>query len=161
VNFIGSHSPNGIKTSTNLRSAIATNQQNAQNFLNTYAPDFGVSNPSTNLKLKKSFSIDGQETFKYNQSHRNIPILGAEINVNLAKDGSLLAMNGETATDLNLDTTPQVSANQALNTALTVAQKQDKLDRSNIKASKPELQIYQPGIFDPGDGPAKPQLLFR
>ncbi|MBW4619820.1 MAG: M4 family metallopeptidase [Cyanosarcina radialis HA8281-LM2] len=155
VTFIGSNSPKGIKSSTTVTSLINSPQNNAQNFLNLYAPSFGINNPAKDLKIIKSFAIDGLPTVKYQQVYNGIPIIGAEINVNLSKDGSLLAMTGEAATNLNLNANPQVSADEAIKTALKVAEKQDKLSLSNVNVTKPELKIYQPGIFDPGSGKAR------
>lgn len=152
VTFIGSNSPQGIKLSSNVPILANNPQEQARNFVRAYAPLFGVNNPDTDLVARKSFTLDAQSTVKYQQIYNNIPVIGAEINVNLDSFGNLLAMTGESASSLNLNTTPKVSAAQALSTALKVVRKAYNLSASSVNATTPELRIYQPGIIDPGTG---------
>lgn len=155
VRFIGSNSPKGIRLPSTVPSSASNPQEKARDFVKAYGSLFGLDKPEKDLVPKKSFTLDGQPTVKYKQIHNGIAVLGAEINVNLDKDGNLLSMTGEAAPDLTLNTTPKISAAQALNTALTVVQKEYNLSPSSVNATTPELQIYQPGIIDPGDGSAK------
>lgn len=155
VSFIGSNSPNGIKLPSTFSSLAANSQEKARDFVRAYAPLFGVDKPNTDLAAKKAFILDSQPVVKYQQLYNGIPVFAAEINVNLDKSGNLLSMSGEAAPDLTLSTTAKVSAAQALNTALKIVQKQYKLSASSVNATTPQLQVYQPGLIDPGDGPAK------
>jgi bacillolysin len=155
VTFIGSNSPNGIKAPGGRQSLINSSQGSARVFLRVYGNAFGINNPERDLIENKSFKIDGLPTVKYQQSYNNIPIFGAEVNVNLDKAGNLLSMGGKTTAIYRLNTTPRVSSSNAITTALRLVAKHYKLKFSDLKASKPQLKIYQPGIIDPGTGKAK------
>jgi Zn-dependent metalloprotease len=152
VTFIGSNSPTGIKPPAGSASLVSTPEQSAQNFVNAYAPAFGVANPSRDLAPTKSYKIDGLTTAKYQQKYNGVEIIGAEINVNLDRSGNLLAMTGEAVPNLNLSTTPKISATQAQNTALKAVKKQYNLNPGSVNVSKPKLSIYQPGIIDRQQG---------
>ncbi|PSB00956.1 M4 family metallopeptidase [Merismopedia glauca] len=162
VTFIGSNSANGIQigkqTTAPGQRAIATPEGNARSFLRTYAPAFGVTNSDKDLTEIKSLKIDGLPAVKYQQRYNNIPIWGAQINVNLDTRGNLLSMGGETATIDRLDTVPKVAKAKAINTALQMVAKQYKIRVSELKISESELKIYQPGIVD--STPGKPQLVW-
>lgn len=156
VNFIGSNSPEGIKLPPGVPTFASNPQANARSFLRAYGNAFGIGNPDRDLSERKSFKLDGLPTVKYQQRYNNVPILGAEINVNLDVKGNLLSMGGESATISRLfSTTSTVSSASATRTALGVVAKRYKLNPSQLKASKPELTIYQPGIIDEGSGTAR------
>lgn len=155
VTLIGSNSPKGIQLPSSVPSLATNPPDQARNYIRAYASLFGVAKPDTDLLVKKSFMLDGQPMLKYQQVYNRIPVLGGEINVNLDSSGNLLSMSGEAASNLTLSTTPKVSAAQALSTALKVVEKQYKLSASSVNATTPELNIYQPGIIDPGNGSAK------
>jgi bacillolysin len=155
VTFIGSNSANGIKPPAGSPSLASNPEQNSQAFLKSYAPLFGIANPSRDLVPIKSFKIDGLPTTKYQQKYNGIEVIGAELNVNLDRQGNLLAMTGEAVPNLNLTTTPKTSSSQAQNTALQVVKKYYKLTPASVNISKPKLSIYRPGIIDPQTGPAR------
>ncbi|PSB01863.1 M4 family metallopeptidase [Merismopedia glauca] len=155
VRFIGSNSPNGIQPFGQARRAIGNDRENARSFVRTYAPSFGVSNSDRDLTEFKSFKTDGLPTVKYQQRYNNIPIWGAEVNVNLDRSGNLLSMGGETVTVGNIDTNPKVTKAKAISTALRSVAKEYKVSESELKVSESELKIYQPGIVDPATGKAK------
>jgi bacillolysin len=155
VTFIGSNSPNGIQPFGQARRAIGDDRGNARSFVRTYAPSFGISNSDTDLTEIKSFKTDGLPTVKYQQRYNNIPIWGAELNVNLDRSGNLLSMGGETATVGNIDTNSKVTKAKAISTALKSVAKEYKVSESELKVSESELKIYQPGIVDSATGKAK------
>ena len=155
VSFIGCGSPQGIKLPTTVPSFASNSQEKARDFARVYAPLFGVDNPDANLIARKSFAIDLLPTVKYQQAYQGVPVFAAELNVNLDKNGNLLAMTGEASPDLNLDVKAKVSADLALKTALIVVKKQYNLSASSVNASAPQLNIYQPELIGNGKGQAK------
>ncbi|MBW4573724.1 MAG: M4 family metallopeptidase [Aphanothece sp. CMT-3BRIN-NPC111] len=160
VNLVGSNGPNGLKLPGNFPSQPGNPQAQAMNFAKAYAPLFGVKNAATDLVAKKSLKINGESIVKYQQVYKGIPVVGGQINVNLDKSGNLLAITGEAADNLNIDTTAKVSAAQARNTSLKLVQKYYKLGASSVKVSTPQLHIYKPGIIDPGDAQSPGKLVW-
>ncbi|MFZ5902164.1 MAG: M4 family metallopeptidase [Chloroflexota bacterium] len=120
-----------------------------------YGPEFGLQNPSTELTVAKTSAIPArQQTVKYQQVYRGIPVLGGELNVNLTGEGYLLAMSGEIAPSLSLSTQPQISAEQAAAWALPVIARAHGLPEASLAATAPELWIYDERLLKPSDRPA-------
>lgn len=151
VNVIGGGTSAGVRLSGAYLNQPGNPPAQAQNFLRGYAPLFGVANPDTDLKPIKSAKIDNSPIVRYQQVYRGVPVFGGQLNVNLTPEGNLRAISGEVAPNIKVDTNSQVSATQALKTALGVVQKHYKLSSSNLTASTPQLQIYNPSLIRQGE----------
>jgi Zn-dependent metalloprotease len=120
-----------------------------------YGPEFGLENPASELAVKEmSVASARQQTVKYQQVYRGIPVLGGELNVNLSSEGYLLAMSGEIAPSLSLSIQPQVTAEQAAAWALPVIARVHGLPEASLAATAPELWIYDERLLKPSDRPA-------
>ncbi|HEY9692927.1 MAG TPA: M4 family metallopeptidase [Oculatellaceae cyanobacterium] len=158
VTLIGSNRPEGLPLPGNIRNQVGNPEAQARNFLKFYGSSFGIDNPETQLKVKKSFKLDGQDTVKHQQVYNGIPVLSGELNVNLDQQGNLLSISGKTTPGIKANTTAKVPAGQAKQTALRVVEKKYKLNSSDLNSTDPELNIYSPELLGPQTG--SPQLVW-
>src|ERR1044071_9476312 len=104
------HEPKkGINPETGIVSFIA----------NVYGKEFGLKNPSQELKLQKlDKDNSGNDIARYQQLYRGVPVIAGEMIVNMNSNGELLSISGEVSPDLVLDTKPRIKAQEALKVAL-------------------------------------------
>jgi len=120
----------------------------ADGVLAQYAPQFGVQDPTKDLRLARTAQDEHGTVMRYQQTYQGIPILGGELIVNSDMQGQVLSLNGEVSPDLALSTTtPTITAGQALQAALAGAKSWYSLNAGQIVASQPALWIYDPHIL--------------
>jgi Zn-dependent metalloprotease len=89
-------------------------QAKAQAFLTEYGALLGVGDSAGSLVAAGTKTdAKGATRVTYNQVYRGVPVLGGEIRAHVDDDGSLTAVNGNVIPDLELATTPNLSAAQA------------------------------------------------
>src|ERR1043165_1525562 len=101
VSFIGNGDPisvPGVSTAKGL-----TIESRAMGMANAYGAEFGLKNPSQELKLLKSEKDDtGNDLIHYQQTYNGVPILAGEMIVNMNSNGELLSISGEISSNLAL-----------------------------------------------------------
>ncbi len=133
----------------------------ARSFIDHYGPLFGVANPATDLTVQRVFtSKSGNSAVRFQQRYLGLPVLAGELAVQVGADGSVLSTSGETLPGVAVDVTPQVSATSAADLARNVAAKYDAVDVNTLRASAPELWIYDPSLIG-ADGPPGTRLVWR
>ena len=153
ITFIGSSATTPLTLSD---TAILSPDTAANAALAAYAPLFGLQNPASETVLSKRTSgKDGRTSYRYQQTHQGIPVIGGELNINLSKDNRLLSMNGEVAPPPKLAVEAQINATQAVDTALAAVAKWHRVGRDQLSASAPELSIYEPQLLGPGSEPSR------
>lgn len=121
---------------------------------------FGLAHPVEEMRLERVDQHAGGATLRYQQQYQGIPVLGGELLLNRDADGRVLSLNGEVSASLKLRSTrPAISAERARNTAVAGMKAWHGLSASQVQASQPELWVYDPNIFEPGD--ATPVLTWR
>ena len=70
-----------------------------------YANDFGLKDPSKELKLERTEPSSSGDTLRYQQQYNGIPVLGGELLVNSDAKGNILSLNGKVSPDLSLSST--------------------------------------------------------
>ena len=127
----------------------------ARAYLENCGSLFGLRDHRNELAVIRSTVDRGSRSVvRFQQMHRGVPIVGAELVVQFDRDRNILAAAGETLPQPTLDTSATMVATGAMATALDVTAKAHGVDRASLRASVPELWIYSPALLGPGDGPA-------
>jgi predicted small secreted protein len=113
-----------------------------------YAGQFGLQDPTRNLRLVRTQKEANGSTLRYQQQYRGVPVVGGEMLVNTDEGGNILSLNGEISPDLALSSvTPTISAEQAREIALRGMQEWYAIPPEEAEAAVPELWIYDERIF--------------
>lgn len=144
--------------------ALSTDQV-AETLVNQYATAFGLRNPSEELSLYRAQQFGGEVTtfvHRYQQLYRGVPVFGGNMVVNQQfYGGKLFAYNlaGKFSLGLDLDVTPTLSAEEAVQIARQVASKIHAADAAALNASEASLWIYDERLFTQPAMPA--QLVWK
>jgi len=158
VAFVGGDTPINVPGASEVRSASP--QDKAMLALDTYGPEFGIQNPSGELQvLETQTAENGRTITRYQQVYKGIPIFAGELIVNMNGNGDLLSMSGEVSPDLDLDTNPGFSAEDARQAALSAIAKWHELDQGELVVTKPELWIFDESLLR--ESPRAPELVWR
>lgn len=131
-----------------------------QSVAKQFAPHFGINNPVRDLKVTKQIIRQDSGThIRYQQQYNGVPVIAAELVANVTATNQLMSMSGETAPALSVNTTPTVSAQQAIDTALAAVAKWHKLDMAELNVSAPVLSIYKSDLISPNNLP--PSLVWQ
>jgi bacillolysin len=168
VRFIGAPPGRALHTSKALLKEISPEQvteriavQVAGQFLQEYGLLFGLKQPEKDLSLIKTSSGEtGQIYARYQQIHQGIPVLGGELIVSLSQDQTVTGAIGEALPNLDLDPTPKIMPEQAVQAALESVVKGYGMGVEDLVASEPDLWIYNPALLG-GPGPRVDSLVWR
>jgi Zn-dependent metalloprotease len=140
----------------------------ALGFFAEYGALFGVRNAQAELVETGSFKDQyGATHVAYKQVYQGVPVFGGVVRVHLDASNNLTTINGVTVPDINLSTSPKLSAAQAgdLAIAAVVADppKNEEGVAASIKASdlaaSATLYIYRIGLVR--DVPGTNQLVYQ
>jgi Zn-dependent metalloprotease len=160
VNFIGTELANPIIQPGRL-AANASPEAMARGFLAKYGQLFGLKDQSGELRLtKEQIQPDGRSFGRFQQLYKGIPIVAGEMIVQADAKRNVISANGEILPNLDLGTTPTVTAEAARQTALAKTAKDHQVSEVNLTASAPELWIYNPVLLD-APGPRRSSLVWR
>ncbi len=127
-----------------------------------FGPHFGVRQPDRELKPKQSrIDINNRHHIRYQQMHQGIPVLGGELIANLNASQQLENMAGKTTRIESIDLNATVSAQQAINTALTAVSKWHEVSTSALATTTPQLHVYDPSLLGPGKSYAGQRLVWQ
>lgn len=160
VRFIGTSPDNAIGRPQAL-SASDSAESVARAHLDNYGQVFGIEDEAQELRVKKEKEAEkGRSVVRFEQVHKDVPVLGGELNVQLDGSNNLLVANGEVLPGLDLDVDPEVDLREAQDTAIEKIAKDRELDAEDLGASEPELWIYDPTLLG-GPGARVPRLVWR
>jgi|GEM_PF-2114998 len=146
LSFIGNGDPIFVPGVSDVKGMPP--QERAMGIANAYGKEFGLKNPSQELKLLKSQkNANGNDIVRYQQLYEGIPVIAGEVIVNMNANGELISINGEVSSDLRLDTKPQVTAQDARKAALAEITKLYKVDEKELAATNPELWIFDESLL--------------
>lgn len=129
-------------------------------FARQYGAAFGIQDPVSQLRLTGTAPRPGGGSHvRYRQVHQGVPVFAGELIVSLDAQNALVSMNGEIAPDLELDTAPLLSADQARAIALAAVAKWHDQAVSELQAAEPALNIYAPRLLKPSV--LQPALVWR
>ena len=117
---------------------------------------FGQKSQNDILKLEKNFKDNiGMSHLTFRQTYNGIPIFGSEFKFHFNKKDEITAVNGKIFNDLNLNTSPNFSIEEAKKIALDFVSKQNITKSQKVlNTNKAELCIYKLGIERDLDGPS-------
>lgn len=143
---IKNKAPVVIKQGRNLSETIA----------DIYAPAFGLSSPAIELKLhKQTQHADSEKTLRFQQHYKGVPVIGAELVAGVDAADQVKYVSGETAPELSLDVTANITAEEASAIAITAVSKWYSVNSTQLVAGAAELSIFNPALITPGKMPAR------
>jgi bacillolysin len=130
---------------------LSTLDERALSFLRQYGPAFGLG-PEPELRVTARIASDavGLEHVRVQQHYKGLPVVGAELMVHLRGEDVVTA-NGKALPGLQVDVTPTVTVDQALDAVREMARRE--LAAPDVQLSAPELQILNRGALEGGDWP--------
>lgn len=145
-------------------SALST-EQIAESLVNRYAPAFGIRNPGQELSMYRAQQFNGEVTTfvnRYQQLYRGVPVFGGNMVINQQfYSGGLFnyTVAGKVSPNLNIDVTPALSAEEAVQIAHQMVAKVHGQNASILSTAEPSLWIYDERLFT---SPALPaQLVWK
>ncbi len=160
VRFIGATQERPIGRPSALP-ANASPEAAARAFLNTHGKSFGIRDQARELRtLRTEKDARGHSAVRFQQLHKNVPVLAGELAVNTDAKGNVLSANGEVAPELNLSVTPKMASGAAREAALKATAGAHDVKVGSLKPSEPALWIYDARLIG-GPGPHGPVLVWR
>ncbi|HEV8136243.1 MAG TPA: M4 family metallopeptidase [Pyrinomonadaceae bacterium] len=107
---------------------------------------FGLHNPSEELKFaNEQQDREGNAHLTFSQTYQGVPVFGGMLKAHFNSAGELRTVNGVVVPDIQLNTTPTKTSDQA--TALALAKVQnDKPGATGLTSTGAKLYIYRTGL---------------
>jgi Zn-dependent metalloprotease len=134
----------------------------AHGFFAQYGGLFGVQDAATELTQLSTFADrHGGTHISYQQVYNGVPVFAAILQAHLDPSGALTAMNGVFVPDVDVNTSPAFSANQAAERAIAEVMANPpenevtgaSFDVSGLAASAATLYVYRDGLIQDVAGP--------
>ncbi len=117
-------------------------------FLTANRQGFGLQAASSGLKATRTLDAgDGRSMVRVQQSYMGLPILGADLNVQLDGRMNVLSVNGKSLGDLAFDPTPSVTLADAKLAAIEATARAYRVSKLQLKATMPELVVHDPRVL--------------
>jgi bacillolysin len=147
VSYIGTDKAHALRPDSGDSPEDAV--EGAKRFLSSYSRLFGLDHPAVAMTVKKTVKTsDGRHFVRLQQLYNTIPVLGAELIVQMVEPGyGVVSVTGETLLVSKRNIIPNITAKSAQENALALVSKYQDIDRSRLKASQPELYLYNPVIL--------------
>jgi bacillolysin len=155
IRFVGTQPGRSIPNPRPLEAARSP-EAAARAYLSVCGGMFGLRDQASELGLTRATAVDARRSVvRFQQTHRGVPIVGAELIVHLDGARNVLAAAGEMLPEPAVNTTSRVDAAAALQTALAVVARSHTIDPATLTATAPELWVYAPTLIGPENGPAR------
>ncbi len=137
----------------------ATPKATADDFLTKHGKLFGITSIKDELKLLKSSQDNiGFTQVRYQQRYKGIPVYGADLVANVNKDGELRSVNGQFIPNLNINTSPKLTAAKAGEIAVNELKAEfdsnDSPPKGTMTIKETTLVIFDPSISEDRPGPS-------
>lgn len=140
--------------------AAASFEQAATAFLSAQQQAFGLRTGASELAVRKTSEDGAGNGFvRFQQTYQGLPIIGAELVVQLDAGRNVLSVNARSVGDLALSTQPSVSAADAAKSAVSSTARAHDVSLVSLKASEPTLSVHDARVM--GGPPAPPALVWR
>jgi len=117
-----------------------------------FGPMFGLARPEQEMRpISEVTKPRGGSRHRYRQYHKGIPVLAAELKVNLDKYRRVISMSGENSINLDVDVAPRLRRGQARKLARQIVAKWYDVQQPSLQAGAAELWIVDPKMLKPGD----------
>jgi bacillolysin len=135
-------------------------EASARVFLGQQSSAFGLRSGSSELVTQSTkLDEDGRGFVRFQQTYQGLPIVGAEIVVQMDAGRNVMSVNSRSVGDLNFSTTPGVSSPDAVKIALDATARAYKEKADNLKAKTPVLSVHDARVM--GGPAASPALVWR
>jgi len=131
-------------------SGSATPEEAARSFLSVHGNAFGLTDESKDLKVVKSKKADrGRKFVRFQQKYNDIPVIGAELIVQMDAADNILSVSGEVL-DFSgekrraLRTEPGIASENARQIAIAEIASVYGIGIDELTATEPELSLYNP-----------------
>ena len=132
----------------------------ADAFVSQYGGAFGEPSPDRDLAREGATPMAaGGKSVRYQQLDGGVPVLAAELRVQVTGSGSVVSAGGELSTKASVDPSPEVSTAAARAAAVGSVADARGLDESTLSASPPALWVYDPSLI--GEPSAPSRLVWR
>jgi bacillolysin len=119
----------------------------ARHFLKANKNLFGVNDPETDLVLRSKKTTENKRTIiKLEQVYKHLPVYGAELVIQVDQSNQVLMVSGDTSNASDIDVVPSLPAETAIEQALVFVGEEYNVKIENLKASVPELWIFNPAM---------------
>jgi Zn-dependent metalloprotease len=138
-----------------------TDEQRADMLVQSFAPEFGITDPASDLKISEQDQpAENRVTTRYQQTFQGVPVIAGELIVNANDQGALSSMGGEVAQGLELDTDPSITVEDAVEIAKQGMVKWYEGEPADYAPNKDaELWIFDESLLRPSIRPA--ELVWR
>ena len=158
VSFIGAEDPIHVPDVSDANGLDVSAR--AMGMANAYGTEFGLKNPSQELKLLESKKDHtGKDIVHFQQTFKGVPVIAGEMIVNMNAEGNLLSISGEVSPDLTLSINPTIQAVTARKTALVEIAKLYEINEKHLVSSEPELWIFDESLLTASSRPV--ELVWR
>lgn len=155
-----------------LRPGDTSNSPDAKalGFLREYGSLLGADTAQTELvRVSSSEDAQGDTHITYGQVYKGVPVFGGTVKAHLDGDNNLTAVNGVAVPEIDVDTTPRLSADQAAARAIAAVVNDPpaneatgvplRLSPSDLRAASTTLYVYRLGLIRGVEG--RSQLVYR
>lgn len=134
----------------------ATPTATSEAFLEHFGHRFGLKDASTEAEVARTLDAGRSRTVtRFEQIHDGVPVVGGEIAVMTDGSGGVISASGEVSPDLEVPTTPGISAGAARDAAVESVAKEHHVNESDLDGGKATLSIYDPALVGPEGGPTR------
>lgn len=135
-------------------------EQAALEFLGRESASFGLRSGAAEVTATKtSEDGDGNGFVRVQQTYKGVPIVGAELVVQLNGARSVTSVNGRSVGDVEMSTEPSVKAEDARRSAIATTARAHDVSVMELTGSDPVLAVHDPRVM--GGPPAPAALVWR
>lgn len=129
--------------------AGSTPRSAAQAFVDQYGAAFGEPEPTQDLTVDRTTPMAaGGRSVHYQQLEDGVPVLAAELNVQVATGGKVRSAGGELSTGDAVDVAADVAATDAADAALARVAADHDVEPAALEAGEPARWVYDPSLVD-------------
>lgn len=122
-----------------------TRSEKSRTFFRQHRQEFGL-NSDQDLKLKNELpDAEGGAHLTFNQIYNGVPVFAAVLKAHFNSSGQLRAVNGVTIPDIQLNTIPSRTSEQAAEVALAKVQT-DRTGATGLTSRGAMLYVYRTGL---------------
>ena len=127
----------------------------ARGYLNRYGAKFHLSDPARQTRVARVSTSGLGHIVRAQQLAQGLPVIGGELVVTTDAANNLVSITGETAATAPRSYTPALPAAVAAERALDRVARAEGVPVSSLRASAPELSVYDASLLGPGSAVAR------
>lgn len=128
----------------------------ARNFLSTQGRLFGIQSTNASYVTKRNRENNGRHYVRLQQSHRGIPVVAAEVTVQVNNLGGLDCVLSDLSVEVQSLDTNLTALSPTLSTSEAIAKAKGAFPTEspvNIRSTTPRLAIFSPAVMDETGAP--------